>query len=118
VKMKVHGSWKRWVKRFLGIDPLVGMYAVSYPAIGILLDRVETAAGPQYLYCNLDRPTSRNSANSYLLNVTEMRSGPNWNFFYTLEKAQKWWSWYQEQERSTQARAEALRYQVQVGAPN
>lgn len=49
---------KRWIKHFLRIDPLVGMYVLNCDCVGRVLSRIESHDRPVYLvryfWCGAD----------------------------------------------------------------
>lgn len=87
MKRGVRGGWRRFVKRLLRMDPLVGMYFLNAGQIGRVLDRIETTGPPRYLvyfYCG-------DFANSIVLDLSGP-AGPS-EVFYTLKEARRCRDW-------------------------
>lgn len=82
-----HGAFTRWLKMFLRIDPLVGMYFVSYPVYGIVLARIQTPA--RYLI-HIYNPTGDGKIfENHLVSTLDSHH----DFFYSLEEAYRFWEW-------------------------
>ena len=89
--------WTRWWKHLLGIDPLVGMYFVTYvndgadPSWGQVVGRVETGNKPKYLL-RYFVPEAQGPADVTYLADLWGPDGRDWCPFYeTKKEAQRWW---------------------------
>jgi hypothetical protein len=108
--------WKRWLKALLGIDPLVGMYFVTYapviqghqywPNMGKIIGRIETGAAPKYLlhyFCEEGWPADDNL-------ISDLLTG-TYSFYESRTEAQKWYAW-----RSNNAARQRQRLAVSTAA--
>jgi hypothetical protein len=97
--MRPLSKWKRWLKILLRIDPLVGMYFVTYvsgahpPNMGMVVGRIETGAEPKYLlryFCmeGWDWP-----GDDDLIVDLWSKNGCWCTLHETRKEAQEWWEW-------------------------
>jgi hypothetical protein len=88
----------RWLKILFGIDPLVGMYFVTYvrngvdPNMGRILGRIETGNTPKYLlHYFLSEEQRGIPGDNILIAELWLENGSDWCTFHeTRREAQKW----------------------------
>lgn len=112
-----HGQCKRWMKILLRVDPLIGMFIVNYPVIGIILDRIETGSEPRYLAHFFNSTGDEKIFENHFLMCLPLTGDAraHWDLFYSLEEAQRWWNWISQAKQEGQQRREQQR---PFGLPN